>query len=86
MKTMQQREEEGARDTKVTQTTTRGDTKKHQRVAKVLREKGKREDSLQEIHLPSIANGSITPRVKDPKELASTNMIRRSPLKRKKSC
>ena len=82
----QQKRKKEARATKVTQKTTRGDTKKHQRVAKVIREKGKREDSLQEIHLPSIATGFTTRRVKETKELAATNTIKRSPLKRKKNC
>ena len=73
----QQKGKKEARARKVTQKTTRGDTKKHQRVAKVIRETGKREDSLQEIHLPSIVIGSTTPRVRDRKELAFTNMIKR---------
>jgi hypothetical protein len=46
-------------------------------VAKEQREKGQREDMLQEIHLPSIVTGSTTPRVRDRKELAFTNMIKR---------
>jgi hypothetical protein len=75
MKTMQQKGKEEARD-----------TKGPQKVAKVQREKGQREDSLQQTHLPSIATGFTTRRVKNPKELAPTNTTKRSPVKRSKSC